>query len=148
MLRNVQLNIAPGQTAALVGRSGSGKSTLASLLPRFYDVQRGRITLDGTDIQAYELSNLRQHISFVSQQVTLFNDSLRNNIAYGDMSQVSDEAIRQALRRSYADEFVNQLPDGLDTLVGDDGALLSGGQRQRIAIARALLKDAPVLIMD
>ena len=89
---------------------------MASLLPRFYDVQRGRITLDGTDIQAYELSNLRQHISFVSQQVTLFNDSLRNNIAYGDMSQVSDEAIRQALRRSYADEFVNQLPDGLDTL--------------------------------
>ncbi|MBL6815152.1 MAG: ATP-binding cassette domain-containing protein, partial [Pseudomonadales bacterium] len=146
VLRNIQLSIAPGQTVALVGRSGSGKSTLASLLPRFYDVQRGRITLDGTDIQSYELSNLRQHISFVSQQVTLFNDSLRNNIAYGDMAEVSDEAIQQALRRSYADEFVNQLPDGLDTLVGDDGVLLSGGQRQRIAIARALLKDAPVLI--
>jgi subfamily B ATP-binding cassette protein MsbA len=148
VLSNIRLDIPPGQTVALVGRSGSGKSTLASLLPRFYDVERGHITLDGTDIQSYELSNLRQHISFVSQQVTLFNDSLRNNIAYGDMTGVTDAAIQQALRRSYADEFVNHLPDGLETLVGDDGVLLSGGQRQRIAIARALLKDAPVLIMD
>lgn len=148
VLHSINLHVAPGQTVALVGRSGSGKSTLASLLPRFYDIERGSILLDGHEIQDFELGNLRKHISFVSQQVTLFNDTLRNNIAYGDMADASDHAITQALQRSYADEFVRQLPDGLDTIVGDDGVLLSGGQRQRIAIARALLKDAPVLIMD
>jgi subfamily B ATP-binding cassette protein MsbA len=148
VLKDIELKIAPAQTVALVGRSGSGKSTLASLLPRFYEVERGSILLDGNDIQTFELTNLRRHISFVSQQVTLFNDTLRNNIAYGDMAGASDEQINEALRRSYADEFVSQMPDGLETLIGDDGVLLSGGQRQRIAIARALLKDSPVLIMD
>jgi len=148
VLKDIELKIAPAQTVALVGRSGSGKSTLASLLPRFYEVEQGAILLDGIDIQTFELTNLRQHISFVSQQVTLFNDTLRNNIAYGDMADASDEQINEALRRSYADEFVSRMPEGLETLIGDDGVLLSGGQRQRIAIARALLKDSPVLIMD
>ena len=148
VLKDIELSIAPAQTVALVGRSGSGKSTLASLLPRFYEVEHGSILLDGQDIQSFELTNLRRHISFVSQQVTLFNDTLRNNIAYGDMAGASDEQINEALRRSYADEFVSKMPDGLETLIGDDGVLLSGGQRQRIAIARALLKDSPVLIMD
>jgi len=148
VLQDINLTIAPTQTVALVGRSGSGKSTLASLLPRFYEVQHGAIELDGTNIQDFELVNLRKHISFVSQQVTLFNDTLRNNIAYGDMADASEELIQDALRRSHAEEFVRQMPEGLETMVGDDGVLLSGGQRQRIAIARALLKDAPVLIMD
>ncbi|HBK19159.1 MAG TPA: hypothetical protein DDZ38_11010 [Gammaproteobacteria bacterium] len=147
-LDDVSLTIRAGETIALVGRSGSGKSTLASLLPRFYDVDIGSIELDGVNIQGYELHNLRQHIAFVSQQVTLFNDSLRNNIAYGDMADASNEMILNALKRSHANEFIDRLPDGLETLVGDDGVLLSGGQRQRIAIARALLKDAPILILD
>ena len=133
VLKDIELSIAPAQTVALVGRSGSGKSTLASLLPRFYEVENGSILLDGQDIQSFELTNLRRHISFVSQQVTLFNDTLRNNIAYGDMAGASDEQINEALRRSYADEFVSKMPDGLETLIGDDGVLL---------------KDSPVLIMD
>ena len=148
VLKNIELTIAPAQTVALVGRSGSGKSTLASLLPRFYDVEQGSILLDGTNVQDFELANLRRQISFVSQQVTLFNDTLRNNIAYGDMADATDEQIHEALRRSYAQEFISAMPEGLETLIGDDGVLLSGGQRQRIAIARALLKDSPLLIMD
>ena len=148
VLSKISLNIQPGQSVALVGRSGSGKSTLASLLPRFYEIGGGAITLDGIDLRDYEMNSLRRQISVVNQQVTLFNDTLRNNIAYGDAKDASDEDIKVALDRSYASEFVDKLPDGIDTVVGDDGVLLSGGQRQRIAIARALLKDSPILIMD
>jgi subfamily B ATP-binding cassette protein MsbA len=148
VLSKISLNIEPGQSIALVGRSGSGKTTLASLLPRFYEIGNGSITLDGIDLRDYEMNCLRQQISVVNQQVTLFNDTLRNNIAYGDAKDASDEEIQMALDRSYASEFVDKLPDGIDTVVGDDGVLLSGGQRQRIAIARALLKDSPILIMD
>ena len=108
----------------------------------------GSIELDGVNIQGYELHNLRQHIAFVSQQVTLFNDSLRNNIAYGDMADASNEMILNALKRSHANEFIDRLPDGLETLVGDDGVLLSGGQRQRIALARAIYRNSSVIILD
>ena len=148
VLQNINLEIAAGQKVALVGRSGSGKSTLASLLPRFYDVSRGAISLDDVNINDIQLTSLREQIALVTQQVTLFNDTLRNNIAYGDLADVDDDAINLAVRRAHADEFIAAMPHGLDTMVGDDGVLLSGGQRQRIAIARALLKDAPVLIMD
>lgn len=148
VLKSVSLAIKPGQTVALVGRSGSGKSTFASLIPRFYEVQSGRITIDGKDIAEYDLHALRRQIALVSQQVTLFNDTLRSNIAYGDLQDCTDEQILQATERAYANEFIAGLPEGLETIVGDDGVLLSGGQRQRIAIARALLKDAPILILD
>ncbi|HCY04606.1 MAG TPA: lipid ABC transporter permease [Gammaproteobacteria bacterium] len=148
VLQDINLDIAAGQKVALVGRSGSGKSTLASLLPRFYDVRSGSISLDGSDINDLQLACLRQQIALVTQQVTLFNDTLRNNIAYGDLADVDESDLILAIERAHADEFIAAMPDGLDTMVGDDGVLLSGGQRQRIAIARALLKDAPVLIMD
>jgi tetraacyldisaccharide 4'-kinase len=147
-LQGIDLTIEPGQTVALVGRSGSGKSTLASLIPRFYEPTEGEILLDGHPLQAYRLAALRSQIALVTQQVTLFNDTLERNIAYGALADSSPEAIRSAVERAHADGFVDELPDGLQTLVGDDGVLLSGGQRQRIAIARALLKDAPVLILD
>jgi len=148
VLRDINLTIEPGQTVALVGRSGSGKTTLASLIPRFYDVTSGRILLDGKDVRSYDLKSLRSQVALVSQQVTLFNDTLRANVAYGDLLEHSDEEITQALKRAHATEFVEKLSDGVDSIVGDDGVLLSGGQRQRIAIARALLKDAPILILD
>jgi subfamily B ATP-binding cassette protein MsbA len=148
VLKGINIEIKPGETVALVGRSGSGKSTLASLLPRFYDCQRGKITLDGTDIREFELSDLRRQFALVTQQVTLFNDTIANNIAYGDMRDASFESIRRAAELSYALEFIEKLPDGFNTEIGENGVRLSGGQRQRLAIARAILKDAPVLILD
>ena len=133
---------------ALVGRSGSGKSTLASLIPRFYHHDSGQILIDGIDVEDYTLRNLRRHIALVTQQVVLFNDTVASNIAYGDLAAAPRSAIEKAAAAACASEFINQLSDGFATLVGENGVMLSGGQRQRLAIARALLKDAPILILD
>ena len=146
-LNKVSLVAEPGQTIALVGRSGSGKSTLARLIARFYRHESGDITLDGVSLGEYELHNLRSQISVVSQNVVLFNGTVAENIAYGE-ERFDRELVEQAAASAHAMEFIDQLEDGLDTQVGDDASLLSGGQRQRIAIARALLKDAPLLILD
>jgi len=148
VLRDIDLTVPAGETLAIVGRSGSGKSTLVSLLPRFYDVDAGAILLDGHDVRDYPLHDLRRQIALVSQDVTLFNDSIARNIAYGLGSEISRAQIEHAARVAHVAEFIGALPQGLDTLVGDRGVLLSGGQRQRIAIARAVLKDAPILILD
>ena len=147
-LSEINITILPGQTIALVGRSGGGKSTLVSLLARFYEPTEGEISLDDVPVTQYELGNLRQQIALVSQDVVLFNDTLRANVAYGSLGDASDDAIFEALGRANAEEFVRALPNGLDTELGDNGVLLSGGQRQRIAIARAFLKNAPLLILD
>jgi len=148
ILRNITFSVQPGHTVAIVGRSGSGKSTLINLLLRFYEVNQGEISVDGVNITEYRLMDLRKQFAFVSQNTTLFDDTIANNIAYSVGDTVSREQIREAAKTAHAMEFIKQLPNGLDTLVGENGVLLSGGQRQRIAIARALLKDAPILILD
>lgn len=147
VLDNINLTIPAGQVVALVGHSGSGKTTIANLLPRFYEPQQGEIILDGTNTQHISLNSLREQIALVSQHVTLFNDTIANNIAYGCFDIEHDKII-EAAKLAYAHDFIMQLPQGYDTIVGENGVLLSGGQRQRIAIARAILKDAPILILD
>ncbi|MCA1926352.1 MAG: lipid A export permease/ATP-binding protein MsbA [Thiobacillus sp.] len=147
-LDRVSLDIAPGETVALVGASGSGKTTLANLVPRFYDPDSGSIELDGVDTRNFALQNLRAQIALVSQDVVLFNDTLAHNIAYGTKRDATPEEIRAACVAAHAWDFIQALPDRLDTVIGENGMRLSGGQRQRIAIARAILKNAPVLILD
>ena len=146
-LDEISFSAKPGQTIALVGKSGSGKSSLVSLIPRFYDIDAGLISLDAIPLKDYKLTNLRDQISVVTQQVVLFNGTVAENIAYGE-KELDLEKITMAAENAHAMEFINELADGLNTPVGDDASLLSGGQRQRIAIARALLKDAPILIFD
>ena len=148
VLKDINFSATPGQMVALVGRSGSGKSTLANLIPRFYHHDEGQILIDGVDVEAYTLRNLRHHIALFTQQVSLFNDTIANNIAYGDLNGSPQEQIERAAEAAYADEFINRLPNRYETLVGENGVLLSGGQRQRLAIARAILKNAPILILD
>ena len=148
ILRHLNLTIPKGQMIALVGASGAGKSTLVDLLPRFYDVTSGRITIDGTDIRQVRASELRELIGYVNQTPILFNDTIRNNITFGMERAVSDEEVRTAAEAANATEFIDQLPEGLEYNIGDGGSKLSGGQRQRLSIARALLKDSPILILD
>ncbi len=148
VLDRVSFEVESGQTVAFVGRSGSGKTTIVSLLPRFYDVDSGCILVDGRDVRDYDLRGLREQVALVSQDVVLFNDTIERNIAYGALASRSRAEVEAAARAAHAMEFIAELPEGFDTMVGDRGVLLSGGQRQRIAIARALLKDAPILILD
>jgi subfamily B ATP-binding cassette protein MsbA len=148
VLKDVSFTVAPGSMTALVGHSGSGKTTLAGLLPRFYSYSEGHILLDGRELSDYRLGNLRSHIALVSQDIVLFNDTVAGNIAYGALAGASRQEIEKAARDAHAMEFIDELPEKLDTRVGERGSLLSGGQKQRVAIARALLKDAPILILD
>ena len=148
VLQDISFTAEKGQMVALVGRSGSGKSTLANLIPRFYEHQQGQILLDGVEVKDFTLANLRRHMALVTQQVSLFNDTVAKNIAYGDLADASLDEIKAASDAAYAAEFIERMPQGYETLVGENGVLLSGGQRQRLAIARALLKNAPLLILD
>jgi subfamily B ATP-binding cassette protein MsbA len=148
VLSGINFTVDAGETIALVGSSGSGKSSLVNLIPRFYNLKQGSILLDGKNINDYSLSSLRKQIAVVSQKVTLFNGSIYSNIAYGDLANKSEQQVKTAAKMANADKFIDNLTDGYDTLIGDDGVMLSGGQRQRIAIARAILKDAPILILD
>ncbi|MFS7194417.1 lipid A ABC transporter ATP-binding protein/permease MsbA [Rahnella inusitata] len=147
-LREISFSLPEGKTVALVGRSGSGKSTIANLLTRFYDIQEGQILMDGHDLREYTLSSLRDQVALVSQNVHLFNDTIANNIAYARTDIYSREEIEKAATMAYAMDFISKMDQGLDTVIGENGVLLSGGQRQRIAIARALLRDSPILILD
>jgi subfamily B ATP-binding cassette protein MsbA len=147
-LSDVELRVSPGETVALVGGSGGGKTTLVNLLPRFYAPDSGRVLLDGHDIQALTLDSVRANIALVSQEIVLFNDSIYANIAYGTMNGASEKEVIAAAEAAHALSFIRELPEGLNTLIGESGLRLSGGQRQRLAIARALLKNAPVLILD
>jgi subfamily B ATP-binding cassette protein MsbA len=147
VLRGVSFKIRPGEMAALVGPTGSGKSTITSLLARFYDPTSGAVKIDGMDLRTLEQRSLRQHISFVMQDTMLFHGSIADNIAYGKAGATPDQ-IRRAARLANADEFIDRMPEGFDTLVGERGVKLSGGQRQRVAIARAIIRDTPILILD
>lgn len=148
VLKAINLDIPQGQSVALVGRSGSGKSTMVSLLPRFYEYTAGDILIDDVSIRDYTLRALRDQIALVTQNVVLFNDTIAANIAYGSLQEHTTDEIREAAAKAHALEFIDRMPEGMDTLIGDNGVMLSGGQRQRLAIARALLKDAPILILD
>jgi subfamily B ATP-binding cassette protein MsbA len=148
VLSDISLTIKAGETVAFVGRSGAGKSTLVSLLPRFYDKVSGSIKIDGYEIESLTLKNLRSHIALVNQNITLFNDTIAHNIAYSDLDNVDEDKVINAAKSAHALEFIEKFSEGMNTVVGEDGVLLSGGQRQRIAIARAIFKDAPILILD
>lgn len=147
-LSNIELEISAGENIAFVGHSGGGKTSLVNLVPRFYEPTEGRIYIDERPIDSFQLASLRRHIAYVGQSPVLFDDSIRNNIAYGALGDVSGQAVELAAERAQVSAFANGLPNGLDTMIGEDGVRLSGGQRQRVAIARALLKNAPILILD
>jgi subfamily B ATP-binding cassette protein MsbA len=147
VLRDISLRIGVGEVVALVGSSGGGKTTIANLIPRFYDVTSGRVTIDGRDVRGYTIASLRRHIGIVTQQTLLFNDTIANNIAYGEVKRTREE-IEAAARAAHAHDFIARMPKGYDTLVGEGGVRLSGGEAQRLSVARAILKNAPILILD